>query len=256
MNAQSRIVFGALLVTLSCRCLPQALQQNQPSSRNALQSSYRVKYHVEFDNTAGNGSGIHWEADLVKAVDAFGRRYEESVSPGDISKKSYYIIDPVCDNSFQWIDGVDRVTVLKLHSLESTPAHIPETGSRPKIITRTSAQSSQDQEKHTYEDLGSRTLIGIPATGKRTTTIIPAGLWGNDVEMRTVSEHWTAPSTGISLYSRVEGPDWGRRVETATEFISEEPPLSQFRPPSGYKLVRADGSPLKESELKECSSRR
>ncbi|HLI77660.1 MAG TPA: hypothetical protein VKV02_11985 [Acidobacteriaceae bacterium] len=88
-----------------------------------------------------------------------------------------------------------------------------------------------------HEDLGPRTLAGIPVHAYRDTTTIEAGALGNDVAMATVREFSYSPELGFNLSSTLDAAQVGRQVFTVTDLSTNEPDPKFFQPPDGYKLV-------------------
>lgn len=88
-----------------------------------------------------------------------------------------------------------------------------------------------------HEDLGTRTVAGMPVHAYRDTTTIDAGALGNDVNMATVREFSYSPELGFNLYSTLEAAQVGREVFTVTDLNTNEPDPRYFQPPEGYKLV-------------------
>jgi len=94
----------------------------------------------------------------------------------------------------------------------------------------------------TEENLGSKTVEGIPADGQRFTTVIPSQPAGGDSITR-IEEIWTSPGLWLTLRQTIRDP---RDGDTAFELINinlDEPAPELFQPPSGYRIVSTP-SPL------------
>lgn len=90
--------------------------------------------------------------------------------------------------------------------------------------------------KTTTEELGQQIVEGVPATGKRTTTVIDAGAIGNDRPITTVSEQWTATDLKLLVATKHTDPRSGETVYRLTNIVQAEQPRSLFEIPADYTL--------------------
>ncbi len=81
------------------------------------------------------------------------------------------------------------------------------------------------------EDLGEQTIEGVKATGKRTTTTIPAGAVGNEQPIRIVSEEWFSPELQVLLLTRHNDPRTGETTYRLSGISRTEPAKSLFEAP-------------------------
>ncbi len=91
----------------------------------------------------------------------------------------------------------------------------------------------------TREDLGQQTIEGVPATGTRTTTVIPAGAIGNDRPIQIVSEQWFSADLQVLVLTRHSDPRVGDTTFKMTAIVRTNPPLTLFEVPSDYKLEQS-----------------
>jgi hypothetical protein len=91
------------------------------------------------------------------------------------------------------------------------------------------------------EQLGRRTMAGLPADGTRTTFTIPAGQMGNEQPMQIVSEVWYSQDLQATVFSKHLDPRSGETVFRLTDISRSEPPASLFQPPADYQVVDAGG---------------
>jgi hypothetical protein len=85
------------------------------------------------------------------------------------------------------------------------------------------------------EELGTLTINGVPATGTRTTAIVPVGAIGNDREMRIVNERWFSPDLNLLIKSVNTDPRFGTTTYDLTNISRQPPDASLFRVPADYK---------------------
>lgn len=98
----------------------------------------------------------------------------------------------------------------------------------------------------THEDLGTQQIAGVEAEGSKDTTLIPAGVIGNERPMTITSERWTAKDLGIDVKSINDDPRFGRTEFTVSDLRHSEPDAAMFRVPSDYKLLGEGGSSEKK----------
>jgi len=89
----------------------------------------------------------------------------------------------------------------------------------------------------TEEQLGTRQIEGVKATGRRSTTVIPAGRIGNDRPIQIVEEQWEAPELNMVVLSRFADPRTGVVEYRLTNITRAEPPADLFTVPSDYTVV-------------------
>jgi len=86
------------------------------------------------------------------------------------------------------------------------------------------------------EDLGRRTIEGVPVEGTRTTTTIPAGQMGNERPIDVVTERWYSSDLQVLVMSKQTDPRMGETTYQLTNVSRVEPVTSLFEVPSDYKL--------------------
>jgi len=88
----------------------------------------------------------------------------------------------------------------------------------------------------TTESLGTKTILGLQATGTRMTHILPAGEIGNAKPIVVVTERWESNDLQIPLSVTHNDPMMGVMTTTVTSVNRAEPPASMFQVPSDYKV--------------------
>jgi len=86
------------------------------------------------------------------------------------------------------------------------------------------------------ESLGSQVINGVMADGKRFTSTIPAGDFGNDRPIQTVTESWYSPELHITILFKRSDPRDGDVVTQYTNIQRAEPNAALFQLPAGYTL--------------------
>jgi hypothetical protein len=86
------------------------------------------------------------------------------------------------------------------------------------------------------ESLGSQVVNGVMADGTRVTTTIPAGDFGNDRPITTVTESWYSPELHLTVMFKRSDPREGDVVTQYAGIKRAEPDPSSFQMPAGYTL--------------------
>lgn len=86
------------------------------------------------------------------------------------------------------------------------------------------------------EDLGTRPIDGIEATGTRKTWSIPAGAIGNDQDLVTTEETWYSPELQMVLLSVRDDPRFGTTTYSLRNLTRNEPDKRLFEVPAGYAV--------------------
>lgn len=94
----------------------------------------------------------------------------------------------------------------------------------------------QDDANTQVQDLGTQTIAGVPAQGKRVTHTIPVGQIGNDKAIVSTFETWYSPDLQIVVMSKRSDPRFGDTTYTVSNIQRNEPAASLFAVPSDYTI--------------------
>jgi hypothetical protein len=86
------------------------------------------------------------------------------------------------------------------------------------------------------EDLGSKSIEGVYATGSRSTVTIPAGQIGNRQPIQLVDEVWYSPDLQMNVMTKHSDPRSGDIVYRLTNVSRAEPDPTMFQAPADYKV--------------------
>jgi hypothetical protein len=87
------------------------------------------------------------------------------------------------------------------------------------------------------EDLGSKNIEGVMATGARTTQTIPAGQIGNVAPILVIDEAWFSEELKMNVLTTHSDPRTGETVYKLLNINRTEQPKSLFEPPAGYTVT-------------------
>jgi hypothetical protein len=93
-----------------------------------------------------------------------------------------------------------------------------------------------EKGSQSWEDLGTRSILGFDTVGVRETTITNAGVLGNDQPLTSLTEYWHSQQLGLNLLSMRSSPFFGKQTFTITELTAGEPDPNLFQIPAGYKV--------------------
>jgi hypothetical protein len=111
------------------------------------------------------------------------------------------------------------------------PPAPPATQMVEKIAVERTAAGSTSRE-----ELGTQNIEGVPATGSRTTTTIPAGAIGNLQPIKAVVEQWFSSDLGVLVMTKHSDPRVGETVYRLQSIVRAEPDRSLFTVPPDYTL--------------------
>jgi hypothetical protein len=91
--------------------------------------------------------------------------------------------------------------------------------------------------RSTEEQLGTRQIEGVKATGRRTTAVIPIDRVGNDRPITITDERWESPELRLLVYSRFSDPRTGVVEYKLTGITRSEPRADLFTVPADFTLI-------------------
>jgi hypothetical protein len=91
------------------------------------------------------------------------------------------------------------------------------------------------------EELGTQTVNGETATGRRVTHTIPAGTQGNTQQIQSVRETWMSPDLKVPVMTKSSDPRRGTVVTQLSNITRAEPDATLFQNPAGYTVRSGPG---------------
>jgi len=181
------------------------------------------------DTTLSDGNTIHTDSQSTVYRDAQGRVRREVpfqlVTPSTGASKGTMVVimDPVA--------GTRYVLNPQNKTAHQMPMHPPKPPAGAE-----GEPSSRTPPDMTTESLGTKTILGLQATGTRMTHVIPAGQIGNAKPISVVTERWVSTDLQIPLSMTHNDPMMGVMTTTVTSVTRGEPDASLFQVPSDYKI--------------------
>ena len=213
---------------------------------------YTATAVTETTQVLGDGNRIANKTSSSVARDSQGRTRRETtfnrLGPLQVeSPKMIFINDPTTHTQYILKDGGEGTKVVRSEAgWSSGPKIIELRGAREralkeKVVIRTQnigegQRNKESAEQVKHEDLGTQTIEGVSATGKRETVTIPAGQIGNERAIEVVSETWYSPELHTMVLRKHSDPRVGETTFRLTEIKRNEPDASLFQAPAGTKL--------------------
>ncbi len=203
---------------------------------------YTATEVTETTQTLSDGNKIVNKTSGTVARDSQGRvRREMSVgrigSAGANNHKMLFISDPTAHHQevMEAGNGANTATVISTTGDSNGEPQIitlNRAGStivNKKVFVRKSKDSNGDESNESdkkqvkHEDLGTQTIAGVSAQGKRDTVTIPAGEIGNEKPIEIVSETWYSPDLHATVMRKHSDPRVGETVFQLTDIKRAEP---------------------------------
>jgi hypothetical protein len=126
----------------------------------------------------------------------------------------------------------------------------PPSGPPPKLVfdpaTRTVEQvpAPIQRSRPKIDEIGTISIQGIEAHGRRITRTISVDEVGNDHTIVTVEENWMAPSLGFMVRESIDDPRIGKRTRELISLTLGEPDSPLFQPPPDYAVTTEEMHPV------------
>jgi hypothetical protein len=187
---------------------------------------------VTRDTALADGNRIHTENQTNIYRDADGRvrrevGFELNTPATGAAKRSMIIIsDPVAGKRYVLNPQNKTAHVMPLQPSAKWRGGPPPDGE---------AGPRHDFANVNREQLGTKAINGLQATGTRFTRTIPAGKIGNDKPIEVVTERWISTDLQLPLTTTHTDPMMGTVTTTLTNINRAAPDASLFQVPSDYK---------------------
>ena len=187
-------------------------------------------------NTQTLGDGTHVEhSDTTQLYrDAQGRMRAET--PDRV-----FIYDPVAGFTADLFPKQKNYEKMPLK--EGTQIYFALAGSLAQVSRTNSSDGPRAGQRGQArrpgaEDLGTQFLGSIQVKGSRVTSVIPAGTFGNDRDIRVVNERWYSDDLQLLVKSVNNDPRFGVSTYELTNVVQAPPDATLFQIPIDYTEQR------------------
>jgi hypothetical protein len=198
---------------------------------------------VTRDQTLADGNSIHTQNQTMIYRDSEGRVRREigfelaTTSTGAAKRTMIVITDPTSGTRYMLNPENKTAHQMPLH--HGMAGHDAAEGMRGKMRVESNTANLKT------EQLGSKTINGLPAVGTRMTRTIAAGEIGNRNPIEVVTERWDSSDLQLPLLITHSDPMMGTMTVKLVNINRGEPDASQFQVPADYKLITGKaGEPL------------
>lgn len=214
---------------------------------------YSATATTESTQVLGDGNRIVNKTSSFVARDSQGRTRRETdlhrIGTMQVdSPKTVFINDPTTHTQYIFTPGGEATKVVRSEGNWKESPQIIELRSQREvrlkdktIVTVQGAhegqQNKESSEQVKHEDLGTQTIEGVSAQGKRETVTIPAGQIGNEKPIEIVTETWFSPELHTMVLRKHSDPRLGESTYRLTDIKRNEPDASLFQPPAGAKVL-------------------
>jgi len=210
------------------------------ASVRAAKAPYTAEYKITHVQTLADGTTITRETTEIKALDSQGRRMTATTITSGVRAPQTHVMvyDPAARTQTTWHSPGRIAHVFKMLTPEAER-------SCSRMMRDDAAVLSVPKSKITSENLGTESIQGVEARGRRYTTTVPAGAAGNDAPLVSTSEIWTALTVGLNgllVRDLRDDPRSGKTNRELTSLSQSEPDPATFQPPEGYEIVSKDSS--------------
>lgn len=186
------------------------------------------------------------------------------------SPKMVFINDPTTHTQYILHPGNEATKIVRQETMDKPPTIITLDGQNERVARRKMAtggmdtqtrsvaiqkmmaerdKSEEDSKQIKREDLGTQTIEGVSAEGKRETLTIAAGEIGNERPIEIVTETWFSPELKTMLVRKHSDPRLGETVFRLTEIKRTEPDAALFQPPAGTRIRTEPNIVIRQREL-------
>lgn len=240
-----------LASALTALALPIAAQIAVVNPNRQTHQTYTAEFKTTQVQTLPNGTTITHESTETTAQDSAGR-YMSSATQARPDFRNEPLThanahDPVASTDATWDSWTRKAVIIKYppkdqqHGCWANEAGLLRVSygsgqSAPISGPAAPPRVRRTQPRNETEDLGTTTIQGVEAIGRRTIRTIPAGQVGNDQPIVTTEESWWGTSLGLLLRSVRDDPRNGTTTREVTNLSTSEPDPALFQPPEGYEV--------------------
>jgi len=224
-------------------------------------SAEQVTEHVQ---TLADGTHITQSSQKTMLYrDSQGRTRTERtfpLPPGAVGASGPNIIeinDPVSGAHYILHPQNHTAHKMAYHTMPPLAARLPNPGANPGAgavwfnavpapatiaiapLPNSAPESPRQEPQVSGESLGTQTIEGLLAEGKRTTTVFPAGSVGNDRPITAISETWMSTELKTQVLSKNSDPRSGESTTRLINISLTEPDAALFQIPAEYEIEDA-----------------
>jgi hypothetical protein len=219
------------------------VQERLPLEAKILKGApYSADMTTDHTQVLGDGNRIvqHSSGRVYRDAEGRVRREEDRASGG----ASVSIVDPVAgvsyvldpDRRVAWKSST-QVGFAIAKKLENAATLLSDAklkaAAKPEEPAGTARRAAKEGAS---EVLPPKTIEGVRAEGRRTTTTIAAGVIGNELPITIVSEEWRSPDLQVLVLTDRKDPRNGDSTYRLLHIVRGDPDAALFQVPSDYEV--------------------
>jgi hypothetical protein len=187
--------------------------------------------------TLADGTKITHTTVVKQARDSAGKTYRETRMELPEGSGNYvanvFIFDPVNRETIFWNTRVKQATIVHTPDPQQIRS---DAAPAPRVQATVQPPKAASDPAFHVEDLGTQTVNGVTAGGRRITRVIPAGKEGNDQPITVTTETWNSNELKLLVRRVDDDPRSGLTTMELTDLQQGEPDPALFQPPEGYTV--------------------
>jgi hypothetical protein len=190
-----------------------------------------VNVERSFLQPAGTMVTLHSMRTIAR--DSQGRIYNEvrPLVPAGVSATQPIVMIHIYDP----VTRISSMLYPQQRTFRVSAVNHPPSTDTPQPYASPSGNALPQSEFSKEEDLGTRTIAGLPVHGVRETQIIPADASGSGKEILIIDDYWYSGDLRINLLVSHNDPRTGSSSTTVTQLTRTEPDASLFGVPADYQ---------------------
>jgi hypothetical protein len=223
---------------------PGAFGMRQPVTN----APYSATFTSTLTEKLQDGTVLNHTSTRTVARDSLGRTREEITMPArgadGQAHTAIMILDPVA-HTMTRLETDQKIAIVRQipqpgqHGRRG-PASPPPSGADQANATTDAPHHGPREDKNVIvADLGSKTISGVIATGKRVSRTVPANTMGNTAPIVSTHEEWFSPDLKIELSRSDVDPFRGTHTVAVSALTKAEPDAALFQVPQGYTVQQA-----------------
>lgn len=253
INVRSALCLSAVFCFASMRaraqepvCTPGVFNYNGYGVSGKPGTAYTIKIKSTLEQRLPDGNYIRGYIHTIQARDSKGKALSQFPQGCYLDKDgkptpqmNVSVSDPESKTSESWMIGDRFGNDKTAHIHHMLPPKPPKKLSPEELAAQRKLIQERQPPRSEFktEELGTRTIAGITATGTRTTRTIPAGEEGNELPLVVVNENWFSKDLGMGVMFVNDDPRRGRTTWEIEEISRTEPDAALFNSPADYKIV-------------------
>ncbi len=204
---------------------------------------YTATVKNTFEQKLSDGNTIRGVTVVHQARDSSGKTRSELIQEcfrgddGQIHLRvNVSIFDPEARSTMHWETGGPSSKVVHLFRSSDASPSVKQTPEELAEQQKWSRMRQSLVKEFNHENLGTKNIAGVEASGTRTTRTIPPGEEGNDLPLITIDDRWEARNLRLVLLQTQEHPRSGKWTSEVIGLTRGEPDPALFAPPEGYRV--------------------